>query len=700
VFNNSHPRITTARTAHTARRLGAGALTIALAGGFSLAGAVSAQAAGTADSAPVATSSSQFLSGSLLGTNLDNVVMLQGAAASARPGDATDTEKDPFEVTALKSINIGDGTSIQGNLGQFLQLGAIGQYATANQNGTSMAWTGGVSPDGGLGIGKNVALPGGDATLDLDSLLGTGFASNIANLNLAISAVSARAISDGTNATGTYSIAGADLNLTSPAIANLTQKVDAALDSVTNRLATLDGKDGPLAADLNSTIQKLNPALNLLGANANVTATIDTGDLKSLVQNLLTAQYGGTGVSFNLETGVVTLNLEKLLGTDLSSLPAGSELLRPGIIDPVLMSVTTQVSTIADQVVDRVKASLNNATVTLHADLTQSVAQAPLVEKVCSTVQKVIQVPTQVLIQVPVVNGTVLPVSNGVPVLNGVPLVGNLLTGLGSTLTKVGSTLSYVTQSVTQLVNQTVDQVVCSNKSTALPPLTTSVTADITGTVGEFLQGAGVTAKATAQVLGVALPPIDLTVATSQIASDLNTRLFGSDSAITDLVTALNTGLVDPAVAGLTSDSSSVGAALSDLLSITVNNQSVDNGTFSETALEVKVLKSAGANLLGSRGLARNAASAPVAQLNVARASVGPNVTGDVGGVDTTPPTGDDPGSIGNPSGLGHAASAISRLATTGAGITALVAAVLALLAAGAYLVREGYRRNRSVVIR
>jgi hypothetical protein len=697
VFNTSHPRTTTARTVHTARRLGAGAVTIALAGGFSLAGAVSAQAA---DSAPVATSSSQFLSGSLLGTNLDNIVKLQGASASAAPGDDVDTQKDPLQVTALNAINIGDGTSIQTSLGDLLQLGAIGQYATANQNGSSMAWTGGVSPDGGIGVGKDLELPGGSATLDLDSLLGGSFASNIASLNLAIDAVAAQAISDGDTASGTYRVAGVNLNLTSPAVANLTQKVNTALDSVTNRLATLDGKDGPLAADLNNTIQKLNPALNLLGANANVTATIDTGDLKSLVQNLLTAQYGGKGVSFNLETGVVTLNLEQLLGTDLSSLPAGSELLRPGILNPVLLSVTTQVSTIADQVVDRVKASLNNATVKIHADLTQSIAQAPLVEKVCSTVQKVIQVPTQVLIQVPVVNGTVLPVSNGVPVLNGVPLVGSLLTGLGSTLSQVGSTLSYVTQSVTQLVNQTVDQVVCTNRSTALPALKTSVTADITGTVGEFLQGAGVTAKATAQVLGVALPPIDLTVATSQIGSDLNSGLFGSDSAITDLVTALDVGLVDPAVTGLTSDASSVGAALSDLLSITVNNQSVDNGTFTETALEVKVLQAAGSDLLGSRGLARNAASAPVAQLNVARASVGPNVTGDVGGVDTTPPTGDDPGSIGSPSHFTNAASAINRLATTGAGITALVAAVLALLAAGAYLVREGYRRNRSVITR
>jgi hypothetical protein len=80
-----------------------------------------------------------------------------------------------------------------------------------------------------------------------------------------------------------------------------------------------------------------------------------------------------------------------------------------------------------------------------------------------------------------------------------------------------------------------------------------------------------------------------------------------------------------------------------------------------------------------------------VAQINLARASVGPNVVpGEVGGVDTTPPPTD-----GNP---GTTAGNIARLATTGVGIAALVAAVLALLAAGAYLVRESYRRNHSAM--
>ena len=683
MFTTQHPR-TTARAQHTGRKIAAGITALAFGTGFALAGATTAQAA---DTAPVAVSDAQFLSGSLLGMNLDNVVSLEAAHAQADADDAPMTVKDPLEVTAVNTVTVGDGSSVQGNLGQFLQLGAIGQYATAAKDGTSSAATGAVSPDGGVGVGQDESMPGGNATFDLSKLLGNGFASNITDLQLAIDAAAAQAKSDGTNASGDYSLDGVDLNLTSPAISQLTEKVNTALDAVTSRLANLDGADGLLAADLSKALVALNPALNLLGGNADVTATINTGDLHKLVQDLLQAQYGSGGVTFNLETGVVTLNLGKLLGENLNNLAPGTELIDGTILDPALNSVTSQVSGIADQVVNRVKDALNNATVDVHADLSENVAQAPLVQNVCQLVQKVIQVPTQVvqqvLVQVPVINGVPLPVVNGIPQLDGVPVVGSLLGKITGTLTYVTQT---VNQTVTKLVDHTVNQNVCSDLTTALPDLNTSVTADVTGTVGEALQGAGLNASATAKVLGVSLPNINLGTATGAIGDSLNSQLFGSDSAISDLTTALDTNLVNPAVQGLTGDGDSV-AALSDVLSATVNNQNISDGTFTETALIVRVLPGAG-GLLGG-GAAATAASGAAAQINLARASVGPNVTGTVGGVDTTPPTDGNPGTT---------ATSIARLATTGMGIAALVAAVLALLAAGAYLVRESYRRNHSAM--
>jgi len=632
VFTTSHRHA--AEAPRPGRRIAAGLVSVALATGFALAGATTAHAATTT---PVATADAQFLSGTLLGTDLTNVASLQGAHAEAGPNDSTVTQKDPLEAKALNTVQVGNGSSAQTSVGGVVQLGAVGQYATAAKTGKSAAETGGVQKDGGVGIGQDQSVPGGDATVDLSKLLGSGFASNIADLKVAIGAVAAQAVSDGTKASGDYSLAGVDLKFTSPAVSKLIEKVNTALDSVSNRLSNLDGSDGALVADLNKALIKINPALNLLGGNAHVTASIDTGDLRALVQNLLTTQYGSDGVTFDLETGVVTLNLEKLLGKNLNDLAPGTELVDASILNPVLNSVTTKVSGIADQVVNAVKDSLNNATVTLHADLSQNVAQAPLVQNICTLVD----------------NGPALPI-----------------------------------QTLTPLVGQTLTQTVCSDVSTPLPALTTSLTADIAGTVNEFLTGAGVHATATAKVLGVTVP-VDLNGVIGNIAGSLNGQLFDSNSAVTDLVNALNTGLIDPAVQGLTGGSHSV-AQLADVLSIKVNNQDVSNGTFTETAVEVRVLP----GLTGGLGMAlRTATGGSVAQINLARASVGPNVVpGEVGGVETTaPPTGGNPGTT---------AGNIARLATTGVGIAALVAAVLALLAAGAYLVRESYRRNHSAMAR
>ena len=106
---------------------------------------------------------------------------------------------------------------------------------------------------------------------------------------------------------------------------------------------------------------------------------------------------------------------------------------------------------------------------------------------------------------------------------------------------------------------------------------------------------------------------------------------------------------------------------------------------FTETAMRVSVLKDLG--------------SGSLATLNLAQASVGPRVAVVTGppteGNPTdpnnpgTPTTGDNPGNPSTPT-----ASTSSRLAFTGVEIGIILAVILALLAAGAYLVREGYRRR------
>lgn len=698
MFSTSHPR-TTAR-AHLGRRIAAAITAVTLGGAFALAGTASANAAPTAPSDDyVSWALAQFLSGSVLGANLDTVASVEPAEAWNEGNDPTMTSKDPLSVKALQAIQVGNGDSVQVNTAG-VQAGVLGQFASASADARSYAAAGAVLDDGAVGIGEDVALPGADATVSLSGILGSQFAANLVDLDLAIKAIAAEAEADGENAAGDYHLAGAVLELRSPAISALTDKVNAALDSISGSLGLLDGEDGAIVADLNRLLLGIDPTLNLLGANANVTATINIGDLKALVQDLLTAQYGESGVMFNLETGVVSIDLAAAVGGNLNNLPVNTELLSSGVINDILATVTHKVSTIADQVVDRVRAALHDATVTIHAKVDLDVAQAPLVQQVCETVQSVIQVPTQVLthvsVLVPVVDGVVAQVVNGVPVVNGIPVVGNQVGGLLGGILGGGHTVTWITQTVdkyvTQLVDKTVDELVCHNNVTALPSLETSATIDISGTVDEFIDGVGVSAAAKLKVLGLVSTKLNLNLAIGEIGDSLSAGLFGSDGTVSDLIEALNLGLVTPAVDGLLDGDNAVGLALTDLLSIRVNVQELNDGTFTETAMRITALGGLG-NGLGGVGILGSGGGS-LAQINLAAASVGPNVLNvedpcvvdcGVGGETVTPPVFGAPGSGG-------------LLAMTGASIALLIAIVLALLAAGAYLVREGYRNRHAAV--
>lgn len=659
------------------RRIAAATTAFAVGTGLALAGAGPAVAA---EPDYVSWAQGQFLSGSLLGVDLNGVVSVEPAVAWSDGTGSTMTDRDPLKVKALDAITVGTGESVQISATDGIQAGVVGQIAIATATGESQAAAGAVLDDGGVGIGEDIPLPGADTTIDLDSVLGTGYASTLTDLELSITAIGAEAQATGANASGDYTLAGAELRFSSPAISELTGKVNAALDSVEDRIDLLDGTGSPLIADLDRALRSIDPALGLLGGAGDVTASLQVADLHKLVEDLLAAQYADSGVTFDLETGTVTIDLAAAMGGNLNDLPPGTELLSAPIINEVLSSITGKVAGIADSVVDRVAAALHDATLSLSADVSTDIAQSPLVKKVCETVKQVVKVPTQVVkkvtIQVPVVNGVVAQIVNGVPVVNGVPIVGNLV---GGTLTGIlggtQQTVTWITQTVdktvTELVEKTVDKVVCTDEVTPRPPLETSASIDISGTVDEFVNGAGVEADGTVRLLGVLDSTVDLTAATSGIAGTLTDGLFGTDGTVGELESALQTGLVRPAVDGLLDGDNAVGGALTDLLSVQANVQTLSDGRFTQTALRVSALGGSGA------------------VVNLAQASVGPNVTSisdpcvvDCGvGGDTTTPAG---------------AGGITALAMTGVNIAMLVLMVLALLAAGAYLVRESYLARKA----
>jgi hypothetical protein len=579
--------------------------------------------------------------------DLAKLAALEAAAAHNNGSQSTQVSRDPLGVSALGAQLINEPAGIQLNLGHVIDLGAANQYAQAANNGTSMASSGAVNNDGGIGVGQVGTATDGDAAVDLDSLLGSKFASVITDLKLQAQAVSAQASGALTTAGGKYDLAGLTLNLTSPAIANLTSKVTKSLGPVDAQIAALDGPNGELAGSVNKIVTGINPILNLAGADASVSANVSV-DLAAALQPLLTGTYGNGAVSFNLQTGVVTVDLAKLLGGNINSEPVGTEVLSDKVVKEILNGITTTIDTLVDQIMAKVKDVLDNAAVNVDATVNTSTAQAPILGQTCVSAGA----------------GAGAGASGG--------LLGGLLGGLTKGTGSLGTGLSGL---------------LCTPTTKLLPDLKTSLAVHVHGTVDQLVSGTAPAATVAATVLGIPIS-INLDNLTSSVGSVLNDHLLDGTSGESGLNDALTTNLVDPAVDGLLGSGTSVDSALTKVLSVTLNNQSTSTGTdgktFTETALKVTALPD-GTNSL--------------ATVNLANATVGPNVTTVV----TTPPgcttdcttcstdcSGGNPSTPGSPSNP----TALGNLAFTGVGIAGLVAAILALLAAGAYLVREGYRRN------
>jgi len=711
VFTTAHPRVGTPQgeSAHRdtigtkTRRIAASATAIALGAGFALAAPFSASAV----EVPSSYAEGQFLSGTILGIDLDQVVDVTGAEARNDGTQSTQTTKDPLDASVLQdTVVVEEAEAPQLDLGGVLQIGPVAQYAQANGDGSSLGASGAVVDDGAIGIGSDKATPPANATFDLAALLGPEFASTLVDLKLELGAIAASAQGDLDAASGDYQLGDAILTFSSPAISDLTPKVDEALQEVVDALNGLVGPGGSLVDEVNGMLVNLDPVLNLLGGSGNVTATINTGDLTEAVHNLLEESYGNGAVSFSLETGEVRVDLEQLLGGELNDLAPGTELLTDEVVNQILEGITTTVSTIADQVVEKVEDVLHDAKVDIHADLSVNIAQAPLVREVCELVDRVLTTP--VLTTLTAGDLRALLQENGVG-----GLLGSLLNGLGlGELTDrvldlgiVGSLTDGVTdrvgdvvlvdgvlQEITGFVNQTVQDNVCNSTSTALAPLTTSVVLDIEATIDELLNGAAAKAVADVDILGIDTN-LELDGVLGDLGGTLLDGLFDGDGGVQGLVDSLEENLVHPATEVLLGTSGeggllglgSVGDALRDIVSVKVNIQELrlvaDGGMaamsgslFTQTAVRVSVLGDS------------------VATVNLAQATVGPNITRIVDCVD---PNGcDTGGETTTPEGGGPG----GNLAYTGVGIATLIAVILALLAAGAYLVRESYRRNHAMV--
>lgn len=630
-------------TAEPIRRPAAIVAVVALVGACALAGP---SAASGADGYSTY-ASGQFLSGSLAGMDLAGIVELEPAEAR-NDGSAPTSEKvDPLAVGVLGGepvdvSGVGDAVPDEA-LGTSIDGGAIGQYARAESSGVALGASGTISDGGAIGPD---ASPGYEPfSISFDSLLDRKVADVVLGLRLELAAIAAQASGAPDAVSGDYYLDGLTLRFTSPALAGVATAVGEVIDQVELRVDALAGPDGSLAPAVRNSLLGIDPALGTLGTGANVSIALAV-DLDAAIADLLGASYGGDGVSFDLSTGEVAIDLESLAGGDLNNRPVGYQVLQAATVNSIVGTITGNVETLADQLLERVELALHHARLDIDADVSVLTPQAPVSGEVCRLVQ-----------------------APGAP--DGGNLVGGILNGLG-----LGDGAAAT------------DQPVCSDGIRALPSLETAASVDFHGTLGQLLTGeAPLTARAL--VLGV---PVSVSTGAllDRLIATTHDSLFDADGTLALLDGLLQSNIVSPVNEAMLG-TLGVRTVLNELLSIRINLQETRvgggglavpaNTLFTQTAMRV--------------GVASDVTAGGLTTLNLAAASVAPSVTPGAPGGPGEPGTPGGPGSAGDPGLAADGAGGLldgrfGPLAATGVSIGALLLLLGALVTAGVWLVRRG----------
>ncbi|MET3806569.1 hypothetical protein ABIB25_003585 [Nakamurella sp. UYEF19] len=349
------------------RRALAAVVTLALVAGGSVLFAGNAAAA-----TPVSQSVGRFLSGTALSQNLSALANLAPASATNVGAPATVTSSNPLDVTALNAVdvNLGGGVNLLGSNG-ILTLGAVGQYATASATGSSYASSGAIDASGAIATGAGV--PAADATLNLGSLLGTVPALNgvVSAGTLSVGALAGTATETATGAqSGTYKIGSLSLSVTSPLVSGITTGLTTTLTALQPAVNALPG------------LIRAIPAVGAL-------ATISTPpNLATLVTALGTVTSADGSITANLQTGVVTIDVAKVLttaGLNLNTLPRNTDLL-PYITAALTSQLLPAITTALQGLITSITNAINGISVTVLGVPVALAVLAPVLNPVIAQV--------------------------------------------------------------------------------------------------------------------------------------------------------------------------------------------------------------------------------------------------------------------------------------------------------------------------
>jgi hypothetical protein len=478
------------------------------------------------------TASATFLSGGVLGVDLDDIAALAPVTATRSgtsapvvtpsgavhvPGGADrDTFLNPLDISVLGAIGIDlSGFSVGLPAGS---AGAVNQYAQVSDLGYSAAAAGLVTDDGGLGV--TPSTPDHDlpepATIGLGTLLPA--TAGITDAALRVGAVAASSTLDWCaalessiwgdgNVDGSardYGIASLGLAIDSPLVAGLVADVQTAMTSVTTALTALQGTGGTIAQAIGGTLTGVGGVLAGLDLGSATGSVTLTGLDLSAVSGLI------SGPGAVLSDGVVTLDLADPDGTilvDLAGLVGGPDQLNdlaPNtelvINAAVIHDILTRVGALVQAWVDEVREALLAAisAVAVHVDLTTSVGISSLGIDIISVAVELDTDLGELLVPdatPPTLDVTATALDLGVlgavvaGVLSGLGLgsLSSLVTGINTSATLPGALLAAIGAAA----------------STALGPITSTFVTDATSLAAQLATALGAVLDPLPTVLSV-----------------------------------------------------------------------------------------------------------------------------------------------------------------------------------------------------
>jgi hypothetical protein len=308
---------------------------------LTLAGLGAVMIPAAAHAAPVVSQAEgRLLIASILGVDSAPLLALDGATAVNATGTGDVVADVPLDATALGLLNlqVAPGINLFGNPG-IIQLGAVGQYAGANDDGSSVAFSGTVSEASGLvGVGtvttgSNVGTPGaGDsATISVGTaeLLG---GLDLVGLDVSVGAVAASAQQPVIGPpTGDYVVADLEVTVGGTLLEGTVDGLDTVIAPVlaaVNALLATDIVDPLAAGEITVTLDDLLAAAGVADINELAPGTNLLAYLPLAVVNQLTETVDALLAS--LQTAVTGLGV---LGLPVAGLLAGIQPIVTGLLD-------------------------------------------------------------------------------------------------------------------------------------------------------------------------------------------------------------------------------------------------------------------------------------------------------------------------------------------------------------------------------